>query len=120
MTQQSQPNFLFIMSDQLRPDRTGFGGNPIVKTPNLDALAANGRSFNRAYCVSPSCGPSRNSIFTGRMPSANGSWTNALSLQWDANLPDRCTQFQMLLGLTSMPVSAHNMVAAISKGYKDG
>ncbi len=85
MTQRSQPNFLFIMSDQLRPDRTGFGGNPIVKTPNLDKLAANGRSFNRAYCVSPSCGPSRNSIFTGRMPSANGSWTNALSLQWDAN-----------------------------------
>lgn len=73
------------MSDQLRPDRTGFGGNPIVKTPNLDALAARSRNFNRAYCSSPSCGPSRNSIMTGRMPSANGSWTNALSLDWEAN-----------------------------------
>ena len=85
MSQQSQPNFLFIMSDQLRPDRTGFGGNRVVKTPNLDALAARGRNFTRAYCNSPSCGPSRNSIMTGRMPSANGSWTNALSLKLTAN-----------------------------------
>lgn len=81
----SKPNFLFIMSDQLRPDRTGFGGNRLVKTPNLDALAARGRNFTRAYCNSPSCGPSRNSIMTGRMPSANGSWTNALSLDPQAN-----------------------------------
>ena len=80
-----QPNILLIMSDQLRADRTGFGGNPIVKTPNLDALAARSVQFNRAYCNSPSCGPSRNSLMTGRMPSANGSWTNAISLDWDAN-----------------------------------
>lgn len=85
MTTSTQPNILLIMSDQLRPDRLGFGGNEIVKTPNLDALAARSRNFTRAYCNSPSCGPSRNSLLTGRMPSANGSWTNALSLQWDAN-----------------------------------
>ncbi|MEM7332992.1 MAG: sulfatase-like hydrolase/transferase [Chloroflexota bacterium] len=81
----TQPNILLIMADQLRLDRTGFGGNPIVKTPNLDALAARGQVFTRAYCNSPSCGPSRNSLMTGRMPSANGSWTNALSLDWDSN-----------------------------------
>ncbi|MEM7802543.1 MAG: sulfatase-like hydrolase/transferase, partial [Chloroflexota bacterium] len=85
MQNQTQPNFLFIMSDQLRPDRTGFGGNPIVKTPHLDALAARSRNFRRAYTNSPSCGPSRSSIMTGRMPSANGSWTNALSLNLNAN-----------------------------------
>ena len=80
-----KPNFLFIMSDQLRPDRTGFGGNPIVKTPNLDQLAARSRQFNRAYCNSPSCGPSRCSLTSGRMPSTIGSWTNALSLDPESN-----------------------------------
>ena len=80
-----RPNILFILTDQLRPDHTGFGGNDIVKTPNLDKLAAKSRRFTRAYCPTPSCGPSRNSIMTGRMPSTNGSWTNALSLDPDAN-----------------------------------
>ena len=81
----STPNFLFIISDQLRPDRLGYGGNQLINTPNIDALAARSRNFSRAYCNSPSCGPSRNSLMTGRMPSANGSWTNALSLKLDSN-----------------------------------
>lgn len=85
MKKQPQPNILFIMTDQLRPDRLGFGGNRVINTPNLDALAARSRNFTRAYCNSPSCGPSRNAIMTGRMPSANGSWTNALSLDPQAN-----------------------------------
>ncbi len=80
-----KPNFLFIMSDQLRLDRTGFGGNKIVQTPNLDQLAARSVQFNRAYCNSPSCGPSRASLTAGRMPSATGSWTNAISLDPESN-----------------------------------
>ncbi|MEM8863697.1 MAG: sulfatase-like hydrolase/transferase, partial [Chloroflexota bacterium] len=78
-------NFIFIMTDQLRPDHTGFGGNTIVQTPNLDKLAAESRRFNRAYCASPLCGPSRSSIFTSRMPSAHGNWLNTLGLDWEAN-----------------------------------
>ncbi|MFK7805423.1 MAG: sulfatase, partial [Anaerolineae bacterium] len=81
----AKPNFLFIMSDQLRPDHTGFGGNPIVKTPNLDKLAARSKNFTKAYCNSPSCGPSRCSLTSGRMPSTIGSWTNAISLDPEAN-----------------------------------
>ncbi|MEM7797548.1 MAG: sulfatase-like hydrolase/transferase [Chloroflexota bacterium] len=78
-------NFLFIMTDQLRPDHTGFGGNSVVQTPNLDRLAAGSRRFSRAYCASPLCGPSRSSIFTGRMPSAHGNWLNTLGLDREAN-----------------------------------
>ncbi|MEM7116397.1 MAG: sulfatase-like hydrolase/transferase [Chloroflexota bacterium] len=78
-------NFIFIMTDQLRPDHTGYGGNPIVQTPNLDKLAAQSRRFQRAYCTNPICGPSRSSIFTGRMPSAHGNWVNMLGLDWHAN-----------------------------------
>ncbi|MCB8945084.1 MAG: sulfatase-like hydrolase/transferase [Ardenticatenaceae bacterium] len=80
-----RPNFLFIMTDQLRPDHTGFGGNGMVQTPHLDRLAARSRQFARAYCPTPMCGPSRSAIMTGRMPSANGSWTNAISLEQEAN-----------------------------------
>ncbi len=87
-----RPNFLLIMTDQLRPDHTGFGGNQLVPTPHLDQLAARSRNFTRAYGPTPSCGPSRNAIMTGRMPSANGSWTNALSLDPDANTFARVLQ----------------------------
>lgn len=80
-----RPNFLFIMTDQLRPDHTGFGGNPVVQTPNLDRLAAQSRQFDRAYCPIPLCGPARASIMTGRMPSVHGSWYNSIALDWDAN-----------------------------------
>ncbi|MEM7347259.1 MAG: sulfatase-like hydrolase/transferase, partial [Chloroflexota bacterium] len=81
----NQPNFLFIMTDQLRPDHTGFGGNQIVQTPHLDRLSSQSIQFNRAYCTNPMCGPSRASIFTGRMPSAHGSWVNIVGLDWFAN-----------------------------------
>ena len=44
-----RPNILLLMTDQHRPDFTGFGGNSIVQTPNLDALAAQAMRFDRAY-----------------------------------------------------------------------
>ena len=43
-----RPNILLLMTDQHRPDFTGFGGNPVVQTPNLDALAAQSMRFERA------------------------------------------------------------------------
>ena len=50
---QEQPNILIIMTDQHRPDHTGFGGNKVVRTPNLDALAAQSMQFNRAHVANP-------------------------------------------------------------------
>src|SRR5436309_2950394 len=44
----SKPNILFVITDQHRPDHTGFGGNTVVQTPNLDGLAARGTRFDRA------------------------------------------------------------------------
>ncbi len=78
-------NFLFIMTDQLRADHTGFGGNTVVNTPHLDRLAADSRQFERAYVPHPICTPSRCAILTGRMPTVNGSWFNSIPLDWDAN-----------------------------------
>lgn len=67
MRQPGKPiNILFIMADQLRYDSLGYTGHPMVKTPNIDKLAAEGTQFQKMYVQSAVCGPSRASIYTGR------------------------------------------------------
>jgi arylsulfatase A-like enzyme len=70
------PNVLLIISDDLNTS-LGCYSHPIVKTPNIDRLAARGIRFARAYCQSPLCGPSRNCMLTGLQPNSNGILTNA-------------------------------------------
>lgn len=60
-----KPNILFIFSDQHRHDVLGCAGHPLVSTPNLDRLAAEGVRFRSAWCQSPICQPSRASVITG-------------------------------------------------------
>ncbi|WP_421907549.1 alkaline phosphatase family protein [Mameliella sp.] len=70
-------NVLFIMCDQLRFDYLGCAGHPFLKTPNIDALAARGVRFDKAYVQSPICGPSRMSTYTGRYVRSHGAtWNN--------------------------------------------
>ena len=65
----SQPNILWICTDQQRYDTIGALGNPHVDTPNIDRLVAEGTAFTTAYCQSPICTPSRGSFMTGMYPS---------------------------------------------------
>jgi len=76
-----RPNVLFVICDQLRADHLGYAGNPIVRTPNIDALAAGGTVFDRAHVNNPVCMPNRATIMTGRMPSAHGVIFNDRSLE---------------------------------------
>jgi len=69
-------NVLFLMADDLNVSLSCYG-HGIVKTPNLDRLAARGVRFERAYCQYPLCGPSRNSLLTGLYPNSNGILANA-------------------------------------------
>jgi len=78
-------NILFICTDQHRADHLGFGGNEVVRTQNLDALAARATVFDRTYVANPVCMPNRSSILTGRLPSAHGVIFNDRSLDWGAN-----------------------------------
>ncbi len=74
-------NILFIMCDQLRHDYLGCTGHPHLTTPHLDALAADGTLFTRAYVQSPICGPSRMSTYTGRYVRSHGSLMNGYPLR---------------------------------------
>jgi len=74
-------NVLFIMCDQLRADHLSCFGHPNLKTPNLDALAAKGVLFDRAYVQSPVCGPSRMSYYTGRYVHSHGASWNFVPLK---------------------------------------
>ncbi len=72
----TRKNVLFLMADDLQAC-LGSYGNKLVKTPNLDRLAARGVRFERAYCQFPLCGPSRNSMLTGLHPNSTGIITNS-------------------------------------------
>src|SRR6476619_2006259 len=59
-------NVLFVTADQWRGDCLSCVGHPVVRTPNLDRLAADGVLFTRHYAQATPCGPSRASLHTGQ------------------------------------------------------
>ena len=83
----SQPNILFLMSDQHNAGSMGCAGHPNVKTPTLDALAEDGIRFTRAYCNNPICSPSRITYVTGQYPHTHGFLGNN-NFELDDRNPD--------------------------------
>jgi iduronate 2-sulfatase len=69
---QPKYNVLFIISDDLTSTALSCYGNEVCSTPNIDAIAARGTRFTRAYCQGTYCGPSRASFMSGYYPHATG------------------------------------------------
>jgi choline-sulfatase len=70
-------NVLLLMSDQHRRDAMGVAGDPVARTPSLDALARSAVRFTSAYCTNPVCTPSRASLLTGLYTHNHQAWGNA-------------------------------------------
>jgi arylsulfatase A-like enzyme len=106
-------NILFIMCDQLRFDYLGCYGHPHLKTPHIDALAARGVRFDRAYVQSPVCGPSRMSFYTGRYMRSHGANWNGFPLRvGEPTLGDHLAELGMrtvLVGKTHMAADLDGM-----------
>ncbi|NLF92802.1 MAG: sulfatase-like hydrolase/transferase [Oligosphaeraceae bacterium] len=78
-----RPNFVCIVADQLRHDLLGCAGHPLVRTPNLDRLAARGLRFERCYTIQPMCMATRATWLTGRTPRSHGVRCNGIPLRRD-------------------------------------
>ncbi len=83
-----KPNVLFIAVDDLRPE-LGCYGVEAIQTPHIDALAASGIVFNRAYCQMAVCNPSRVSLLTGLRPDSTRVWD--LVTRFRETIPDVIT-----------------------------
>ena len=82
----TQPaNLIFILSDEHNKRVTGCYGHPMIRTPNLDALAARGTRFSDAYTNCPICVPARASFATGQYVHRIRFWDNAIA--YDGSVP---------------------------------
>lgn len=89
-----QTNFLFIQADQLAARSLAVYGNPVAKTPHIDALAAQGVVFEQAFCNYPLCAPSRFSMMSGLLASHAGAWDNGA--EFPASLPTLAHHLRLL------------------------
>ena len=79
------PNILIVMADQMAPAFLPIYGHPLVRAPNMQALARDGVVFDSAYCASPLCAPSRASFMSGLLPSRTCVYDNAA--EFGADIP---------------------------------
>jgi arylsulfatase A-like enzyme len=90
----SRPNIVLITPHDLGTHIGCYGWDPALKTPTLDALAAQGTRFTNHFCTATFCSPSRGGIMTGKYPHVNGLM-GLVNLGWD--LPDGCDTLPDLL-----------------------
>jgi len=79
--QAAPPNIILVMADDMGWGQTGYYNHPVLKTPNLDAMAANGLRFDRFYAGAPNCSPTRASVMTGRSNDRTGVENHGFALR---------------------------------------
>lgn len=94
-----RPNIVFLLADDLRADAMGCAGNPVLKTPDLDRLAAEGLRFTDAFVTTAICATSRASILTGQYARRHGVNDFRTTLRdLDATYPMRLKQAGYYVG----------------------
>jgi len=76
MSADSRPNILLILTDQQRGDCLGLASHPVLQTPRLDNIGAEGCYFPHAYSAHPQCIPARRTLLTGKTAHGHGVYTN--------------------------------------------
>jgi len=76
-----QPNIVLIMADDMGWGQTGYYDHPVLKTPNLDAMAAIGLRFDRFYAGASNCSPTRATVLTGRSNDRTGVFNHGYPLR---------------------------------------
>ena len=115
-------NVLFLMADQFRFDAMSCAGNPVVETPHLDRLAAEGARFTAAVCSTPLCGPSRASLLTGRYSHGHRCFGN-FEIAQKGGLPEEADTWDEMLAAHGYHVQYHgkwHTGAANRSCYHDG
>lgn len=108
-------NILFLLSDQHRPDGLGIEGNPLARTPRLDALARQSIRFSNAYCTDPVCTPSRASICTGLYTRRHRAFTNGTS--WPFEIKTAAHHFARA-GYMTAAIGKMHFVDAQTHGFE--
>ncbi|MEM7013509.1 MAG: sulfatase-like hydrolase/transferase [Verrucomicrobiota bacterium] len=94
------PNFLIIVGDDCTYNDLPLYGGENAKTPNIDALAARGLTFNQAYLCSSMCQPCRAELYTGQYPMRNGcAWNHSASRKGTKSLPHHLEPLGYRVGL---------------------
>lgn len=77
----SPPNIVLVMADDMGWGQTGYYNHPVLKTPNLDAMAKNGLRFDRFYAGASNCSPTRATVMTGRTNERTGVLNHGVPLR---------------------------------------
>ena len=83
IAQNSRPNILMILVDDLRYDALSATGHPFFESPSIDRIANEGVNFSNSFVVTSICMPSRSTILTGLYPHIHGVTTNRINLNYD-------------------------------------
>lgn len=95
-----QPNVLIIMADDCTFSDLPLYGGPNAKTPNIDRLASEGLTFNKAYLTSAMCQPCRAELFSGQYPMRNGcAWNHSASRPETTSMPQHLGRLGYRVGI---------------------
>lgn len=121
-----RPNLIFILSDDQRAEALGVSGNPIIRTPNIDRLAAEGTRFTQAFVTSAICTPSRASYFLGQFERRHGinfnSGTAMAEAAWARSYPVLLREagyFTGYVGKNHVPIGEGGYESGVIEGSFD-